>query len=271
MRALQLTLASAGILCGLTSCSGSGDAATPANGTSGRVSDSSAGTVALGLDDPTPYRPTGAGGATLAGTVALQAAGADSVVRVSKDPQICGDSAHVFDVSDGGGSLANALVWVDGAAGGKPLPDVRRQTMAIEHCQFEPRVLATVTGSTINVLSRDRVVHDLRFYREGSGEPVAWVHTVDAGEVVPTEHVADVPGIVEARCTMHPWVRGYVAVFDHPYFAVTDEQGSFRIEGLPPGTYGVKVWHPGMDRPAEQRVVVSGGGVGRVAVTVALR
>lgn len=265
MRPLHLVLAAAVLFGSAASCSPGGDAAAAA--TKDRVVDSSGGTVALGLDDRTPYRPATPGRATVAGTIALQGAPTDSVVHVTKDPRICGDSVRVVSA----GSLANTLVWVDGVPTGKPLPEARRQTMTIERCQFEPLVVAAVTGSTINVFSRDRAVHDLKFYREGKGEPVAWVHTVDDGEVVPTEKVADTPGIVEVRCTLHPWVRAYVAVFDHPYFAVTDEQGTFRIEGLPAGTYGVKVWHQGMDRPTEQRMVLADGGVGRLDVTVALR
>lgn len=267
MRALNLTFAAAMILGSALSC-GAGDAATPTSG-KGRVVDSSSGTVALGLDDRKAYHPAAAGTGAIEGRIAPQAAPADSVVAVTRDQRVCGDSASVTDA--GAGSLANTLVWVDGITAGKPLPEVRRETLTIERCQFEPRVIAVVAGSTINVFSRDKAVHDIRFYREGAGEPVGWVHTVDEGEVVPADKIAATPGIVEARCSMHPWARGYIAVFDHPYFAVTDDQGAFKIDGLPAGTYGVKVWHQGMDRPAEQRVVVSNGGVGRLDLTVALK
>lgn len=269
MHAMRLTITAAMFAAILPSCSGSGDAATP-NGTTGRVVDSSDGTVALGLDEPTTYRPAAAGPASLAGTVSVQGAPADSLIAVRRDTRTCGDTVRMLDVG-GAGTLSNALVWVEGITSGKPLPDVRRQTLTIEKCRLEPRVLAIVAGATINVLSRDPVVHDLRFFREGSGDAIAYVHTVDDGQVVPTERVAGKPGIVETRCTMHPWVRGYVAVFEHPYFAVTDDKGAFKIDGLPAGTYGVKVWHQGMDAPVEQRVVVGDSGTGRLDVAVALR
>ena len=44
----------------------------------------------------------------------------------------------------------------------------------------------------------------------------------------------------------HPWIGGFVHVFDHPYYQVTAEDGRFRIAGIPPGQYTVRVWHEGV-------------------------
>lgn len=236
------------------------------------VTDSSAGTVALGLDPKRSYRPAAmsARGA-IDGTITLAGVARDSVVPVTRDPKVCGDSASIVETESRGGTLSNVLVWVDGVASGKPLSEVRRETLTIERCRPEPRVMTLVSGSTVNVLSRDRAPHDLRFYREGVGEPVETIHTVDAGQVVPSERIANAPGIVEARCARHPWVRAYVAVFDHPYFAVTGERGAFKIDSLPPGTYTVKVWHEQLAKPMEQRLVVGPGDVARLDLSLALR
>jgi plastocyanin len=237
----------------------------------GRVIESSAGTVELGIEGRgyTPGPVANASG--LAGNVSATATPADSLIAVARDQRVCGDSAVVRRVRLNGTSLANALVWVEGITAGKPLPDARRATVTIDKCNFDPKVSAVVSGSTINVLSRDRASHDVRFYREGDGTPVASILTVDAGQVVPTEHIAAKAGIVEARCQAHPWVRAYVAVFDHPYFAVTDEKGAFSMEQLPAGSYTVKVWHEGMEQAVEQRVTVGAGGTGQLQLQVALK
>ena len=128
-----------------------------------------------------------------------------------------------------------------------------------------------VTGTTINVSSHDHALLTSRFYREGAGTPVDEIWTTDAGQIVPSEKIASAPGIVEARSVQQPWTRGYIAVFDHPYFAVADEKGAFTIDSLPPGTYTVKVWHERLGKPSEQRVVVGTGGSGRLDLSLNLQ
>jgi hypothetical protein len=254
----------------LLACSGQGEAATPSGRK--RIVDSAGGTVALGIDDKKAYRPApAAAGGAIEGKIALQGEGRDSVVPVMKDAKVCGDSASVHETVSDGGSLANVLVWVDGIESGKPLPEVRRETLTIEHCQFEPRILAVVAKTTINVFSRDHATHEINFYREGASDPVDHIRTVDEGEVVPSEKIASQPGIVEIRCSQHPFARGYVAVFDHPYFAVTDEHGAFKIDGLPAGTYTVKVWQERLAQPMTQRVVVQPSGAAHLDTSLALR
>lgn len=238
----------------------------------GRVEDSASGTVVLGLSSDQAYQTVAlASSGSLAGSILLEGPAHDSIVATGRDTRVCGDSASVTEVVTTGNSLANALVWVDGVSSGKPLPEKRRETLTVERCRFGPRVVGVVAGSTVNVLARDRVSHTMNFYREGAGAPVAHIRTMDAGQVVPSEQIAAKPGIVEARCSQHPWARGYVAVFDHPYFAVTDGKGAFEITALPPGTYDVKVWHEGLDSPVVQRVAIGAGGAGRLEVTLALQ
>ena len=232
-----------------------------------RIVDSSGGSVALGLDSARTYRPaTVSAPGSVAGTISLQATPADSTPAVARYAPVCGDSAPAS-----GESSAGVLVWIDGIASGKPLSDVRRETVVIEDCRFEPRLLAVNAGTTINFLSRDPVSQIARFYREKSNEALEEVRTVDAGQVVPSERIARVPGMVEARSPEHASARGFIAVFDHPYFAITDENGAFTIDGLPPGTYSVKLWSEGMTAPQEQRVTVAAGGRGQLEVTLSVK
>ena len=267
-----MTLRSIALCAFLSSAIACSERSEAAGLTKRRVVDSSAGTVALGIRPAKSYRPApvSAPGA-VDGTITLQGVARDSMVPVGRDSAVCGDSAAVTETRASGSSLANALVWVDSIGVGKPLPQIRRETLTIERCRVEPRVLAVVTHSTINVFSRDPVAHTLRFYREGSDDPIAEIRTVDEGQVVPSEKIASMPGIVEVRCAQHPFVRAYIAVFDHPYFAVTDDQGAFKIDGLPAGTYNIKVWHERLSAPMTQRVVVSASGAARLDAMVALR
>jgi hypothetical protein len=246
-------------------CSDDGEAAEIGGGRN-RVEGVAGGTVALGIQDLN-YRPMAVGTqAAVSGIVTLDSAARDSSVAVTHAQQICGDTARVTETSPG-----NVLVWIDGITSGKPLPEIRRDQIAIEKCRYTPRVLGVVAGTTINVKSRDPLVLTSRFYQEGAPVPIAEVHTVDEGQVVPSEKIAGKPGIVEIRAPQQPWIRGYIAVFDHPYFTVADANGRFTIDSLPPGTYTVKVWHERMDRPMEQRVVVGSTGTAQLDLRLPLQ
>lgn len=263
-----MTLRSAGLLMFLSllpACSDDGQAAEVGGGR-GRVEGVAGGTVALGIKDLS-YRPMAVGtAASIAGVVTLDSAARDSIVPVTRNQDVCGDTARVIERSP-----ANVLVWIDGITSGKPLPEVRRDQIVIDECRYSPRVLGVIAGTTINVKSHDKLVLTSRFYREGAPEPVAEVHTVDEGQVVPSEKIAARAGVVEIRTPEQPWIRGYIAVFDHPYFAVADENGRFTIDSLPPGTYTVKVWYEGLDKPTEQRVVVGTNGTAQLELRVAGR
>src|SRR5262245_23589424 len=124
------------LLSSLIACSDRGGSAGAQTGR-GRIEDSSAGTVALGIVAARGYRPNGAGGnGAVAGRIVVGRATKDSMVAVTRDARVCGDSVRA---SGGTGAV---LVWIEGLTTGKPLPEVRRETLNIEHCQFEPRILA---------------------------------------------------------------------------------------------------------------------------------
>jgi hypothetical protein len=154
------------------------------------------------------------------------------------------------EVADGAGvvvdgKVADAVVWLAGVRAGKAPPAGRRYELRHERCRFAPRVQAVLAGGTVNVHSLDRAVHETRFLRTagGSAEVVAGAHTNDDAQVVPVDRLLRAPGLVEARCAVHPWSRGWLFAFDHPYFATTAADGSFTIDDVPPGRYTLVVWH----------------------------
>ena len=169
---------------------------------------------------------------------------ADTVVRPTSDQTVCGGALADATIAVSNKRLAGAVVWLAGVRAGKALPLERRYDLLNDRCQLSPRVQAAVVGGTVNVRSADRVVHENLFVRHTSARPVlARIHTNNDGEVVPVEQILKAPGLVEARCDPHPWTRGWLVAFDHPYFAVTARDGSFAIDAVPPGRYTLVVWH----------------------------
>ena len=88
---------------------------------------------------------------------------------------------------------------------------------------------------------------------------------------MPNEHIAAKGGMVAVTCAQHGWTRGYIAVFESPYFSVTDESGAFRLDSVPPGRYRLLVWHERASAPDEHEVEVSASGMSRVEVKLRLK
>lgn len=161
-------------------------------------------------------------------------------------------------------TLANTLVWITGVKTGKPLPIEKRADLSSEYCLLHPRVQAVVVGTTMNVINDDKALHRLVFTRLGTRDTLTVTPFFNAGQMVASERMAKTPGIVEVRCAQHPATRAYIAVFDHPYFAVTEKDGSFKIDSLPSGNYRMMVWREGAAKPVEQQIQITTGGVAKV-------
>lgn len=181
---------------------------------------------------------TVSGTITVAGTLP-----ADSVVHPTSDVAVCGAELRDVSIDHDGPKLAGAVVWLDGVRSGKPLPLVKRYDIVNEGCLVAPRVQATTVGGTLNVRSLDPITHRTRLLRAGEKEPVALVTETDEGQVVPLDHALEHAGLIEVRCDVHPWTRGWLVVFDHPYFEVTGRDGTFSLDSVPPGDYTLHVWH----------------------------
>jgi hypothetical protein len=123
-------------------------------------------------------------------------------------------------------------------------------------CMYEPHVLAMMTGQQLVVKNDDEFMHNVHSLAEKNPTFNFSQATVDPGKVVPES-----PRTTEffrVKCDVHPWMSSYVAVFEHPYFAVTQADGSFEIKGLPAGEYTIRAWHESLGE-REQKVTVSDG------------
>ena len=202
--------------------------------------------LALALAAPDPA------GGTLTGRILYGGdPPAPEPVEVNKDAAVCGDaglvdrSLVVGEAKDGGRGVANVVVWLDPRASGRepPVPksaDPPPVTLDNAGCRFEPHVVLLRTGQELRIANSDPVAHQATAYLSrnipfnesvpAGGDPV--VQTLEKPELVP----------VPVLCPIHPWMKGYLFVQAHPYAAVTDADGRFKIAGLPPGEWSFRVW-----------------------------
>ncbi len=128
---------------------------------------------------------------------------------------------------------------------------------------FVPHVLAIVAGTTVDFPNNDKTYHNVF--------SLSATKTFDLGRYAVGHSKSvrfDRPGIVRVFCDIHSHMSAFILVFSHRYFAVTDEEGRFRLENVPPGTYTVVAWNE--SAPSESRRVVIGDGGGDVEANFSL-
>ncbi len=189
--------------------------------------------------------PTTTGGASVKGVVKFEGtAPKPKQISMSADPSCARQHpSPVFTqevVTDSKHDLQDVVVFVAEGLGDRTF-DAPTQPAVVEQkgCMYEPHVLAVRANQPLHVVNDDPTSHNIHPTPANNRE---WNKAEPPGtsldESFPREEIA-----IPVKCNVHPWMHGYVAVFKHPYFAVTGKDGSFDLSSLPPGTYTIKAWH----------------------------
>lgn len=182
-------------------------------------------------------------------------------IDMSEDPACM--EAHkgkAFDdtvVVDGKGALANVFVYVKSGLEGKQFePPSSPATIDQNGCWFRPRVLGIQTGQVLQVTNSDPVTHNIHPLAQVNRE---WNHSQGEGDAPLARKFSKPEIMIRVKCNIHSWMRAYIGVVEHPYFAVTGADGSFRIGNLPPGEYTVAAWQETLGSE-EQKITVPASG-----------
>lgn len=143
-------------------------------------------------------------------------------------------------VTDGKGDLEDVVVFVAEGLGDQKF-DPPPQTVSFDQkgCMYTPHVLALQAGQPLEIVNNDPTSHNIHPMPANNRE---WNRAELPGAKV-EETFARQEIAIPIKCNVHPWMHGYVAVFKHPFFAVTGKNGSFDLKNLPPGTYTLQAWH----------------------------
>jgi plastocyanin len=183
------------------------------------------------------------------GTVALDgAAPKNADIKMNADPVCVKQTAgspqaqETFIVGKDGKSLANVFVYVKEGLSPDYSFDVPTESAKIDqqNCRYHPHVFGMRVGQKLEIVNSDPTLHNIHAMPKANtefnnGQPIQGMkmdHTFTAKEVM-----------VPFKCDVHGWMNAYVGVLDHPFFAVTDDEGKFDLKGLPPGTYTIEAWH----------------------------
>ena len=188
----------------------------------------------------------------LEGLVRLAGDEVPSSTRVENttDPTICGRMKTLEDflVSASNRGIRNVMVALTDVPRERIPPRLPgRLVLDNRQCQFVPHAGVLTMGSTIEATNSDPVLHTTHLY----GAVEANIALPFKGSTV--IRVVDQPGIIAVRCDVHGWMQAFIRVDDHPFHAVSNATGSFRIENIPAGTYHLEAWH---ERLGPQKKIV---------------
>ena len=178
---------------------------------------------------------------------------AEEKVDTTKEPLCakCNVVKEEFVVGKNGG-VKNVFVWLQDASNPKAklpihpaLKAVKDKEVIIDQpcCKFEPHVLALREGQVIVGKNSATFAHNMKW--AGGDDNPGDNKLIPAGGQIKVELAAS-PKPVILECNIHPWMKGWVRVFNHPYFAVTDADGKFEIKDAPAGKYNIVMWQEGV-------------------------
>jgi len=206
-------------------------------------------------------------------------------INVDKDQAHCLGKGKLYDqtwvVDKDSKGVRWVFIWLlddkgNALPGGAAAAPEKKVSIDQPRCLFEPRVVALRKGQVLEVNNSAEVAHNVNWAGGGVGQ--------DNGNVIlPSKAKHEIANFkptksapVLVSCNIHGWMKGYIRIFDHPYYAVTDKEGKFEIKGVPAGTWNVVVWHEGSgwgtgdSKGSKKQVTVKGDtDLGKIAIVPA--
>ncbi|MCY4132503.1 MAG: carboxypeptidase-like regulatory domain-containing protein [Nitrospira sp.] len=230
-----------------------------------------------------------AGGGTIQGTVTLAGPVPDPKAYnlvIFPDPEYCGRISNGngwrllrdFLVNEQG-QVLNVVVLLEGVTEGKPF-SLSVPRVEARDCRFSPFTTVVRSGHGIEVVNMDPVMHDIQAYETSTAmgtrvlfnSPLPFNHRHQRGDLHATHDHRPGESLVRQfqlskkrrtfvmQCGFHAYMQSWAIAVDNPYYVLTDENGQFSIEGVPPGTYDLRAWHPGIKQVMKKQVTIEPGG-----------
>jgi hypothetical protein len=191
-----------------------------------------------------------ADGGTISGDVKYQGdPPAPAKIPVTKDNEVCGKEKPSPDLVVGADKgIKNVVVRLTNIQKGKAM-EPTKPTFDQKACEYTPHVLAFPAGSTVQILNSDGILHN--------------VHTTSTVNPAFNQAQPKFKKLLEAKidkpempikvvCDAHGWMHAWWISQDHPYYAVTDDKGAFKLTDVPPGDYELEAWHETLGKQTQK-------------------
>lgn len=182
----------------------------------------------------------------------------DTPIAMNADPNCA--ALHTTPVDTGkflmkDGKLGNVFVYVKTGLEGKSFPaPTEKKVLDQQGCQYHPHVMGIQVGQPLSIKNSDSTLHNVHAMPKSNTE-FNTAQPVQNMEYDKTFDKAEV--MLPLKCDVHPWMNAYLGVVDHPYYAVSGEDGSFSIDKLPAGTYTLEAWHEELGTATQQVTVAA--------------
>ena len=187
---------------------------------------------------------------TIQGVVKVTAAKIPSPkpVKMSTDPDCAAKhtTPHMSErfVVDGDKNVKNVFVYVKTGLEEQTFPSPTKPGKLDQvDCAYTPRVMGLMIGQPLLILNSDKLMHNVHMIPKLNEEFNKAMPARRKKLPVPGKTFAQPEVMVEFKCDVHPWMSAYLGVLPHPFFAVSEADGSFAIADVPPGKYTVEAWH----------------------------
>src|ERR1700752_319191 len=173
-------------------------------------------------------------GGSISGTVKFKGtAPTPKKLDIGKDKEVCDKSPKTDPtLIVNNGNLSNAVITITDIKSGKKV-DGKKVTLDQKGCEYHPHVLAFPAGSTVEILNPDGILHNVHSYSKVNSP----FNQAQPKFKKSLEVKIDKPEAVEVKCDVHGWMHGWLVSTENPYFAVTDNSGSFKLPDVPAGSY----------------------------------
>lgn len=193
-----------------------------------------------------------ADGGSISGVVKYQGdPPAVAKIAVTKDNDVCGKEKSSPDLIVGADKgIANVVVRLANIQKGKALTvPTTNPTFDQKGCEYTPHVLAFPAGSTVSILNSDGILHNV--HTTSTANPSFNQAQPKFKKVIETKiEKPEMP--IKVQCDAHGWMHAWWVSEDHPYYAVTDEKGAFKIADVPAGDYDLELWHETLGKQTQK-------------------
>jgi hypothetical protein len=168
---------------------------------------------------------------------------------VTKNPERCGHTKQ-FDrlILGKNNAVKNAVISLEGITEGKRFSSNLKYTINQKNCEYVPHVQLMPIGAQLQIVNSDDILHNVHAYTLGKEfRTVCNIAQPIKGQCTTLKQSQlGKDGVILTTCDAgHPWMTGHLIVCEHPYYAVTDNNGKFVLTDVPAGSYKIKMWHEG--------------------------